>query len=670
MLQDTPSETPTAVTPYLDQLAELASPVPNLAATLTTQAEQDDANEENVSFLRTRLPRPVSSARTPHDRQSISHHQLGMDSAEQDWESQRRMRRALEAARYLPSHPPAGDDATFESLDLTQVPEYLQYHGWAPGSSEDEDEYEFSQSLSEIHQSLARLEYERSYLHNGSRPRHGSRRSRIPQLLPTSSAEAVHPREPDTLDRYPATEASLRTTALLQSVRRNTDISSRLRTELQSYVHERERIAQHTEAGQLPRSDSTNPEQRPPRPSPLPRIQRLPNVQQQARRQQHELSDQQRHLLTLRRDWVQAQEQGSVARPARLPVEAYRQRYLENPLINLPPPSRSLDDAIKYLERLRFCETVQESLSSARAGGFGQDGFSANQDFILDISDIEPPPESSWLKIGGVLSGSQHAAGGSALPSYLAYPSAAPPPSSSLSRHPHAYNTVPSLAQMAEPSQPDISSRPAGHHRATRQPADTDECWPVKVTIHSIDYDHMTLSGTMEAFNVPDKSSPTRESSITTFLEGEIIDFNTYTLETKSFNANARVDGTYWRKLEPFKNLTDDEMVRSLVSKKWLKEELSGKWILMRWKGISTTYRLAGVAYQPSRTVLIVVCTEKCFVTPSDAQSSLTISGFYYVCLRRSDGHVEGLYYDPSSTPYQRLSLMPEKRLFPAYQFQ
>ena len=96
----------------------------------------------------------------------------------------------------------------------------------------------------------------------------------------------------------------------------------------------------------------------------------------------------------------------------------------------------------------------------------------------------------------------------------------------------------------------------------------------------------MTLSGTMEASNVPDKSSPTHGSSITTFLEGEIIDFNTFTLETKSFNADPRVDGTYWRKLPPFKELTDDEMVRNLVSKRWLTEELGMKWILMRWKGM------------------------------------------------------------------------------------
>lgn len=60
---------------------------------------------------------------------------------------------------------------------------------------------------------------------------------------------------------------------------------------------------------------------------------------------------------------------------------------------------------------------------------------------------------------------------------------------------------------------------------------------------------------------------------------------------------------------------------------------------------------------------------EKCFVTPSNPETALTISGFYYVSLQRSDGHVEGLYYDPHSNPYQHLSLTPEKRTFPAYTF-
>lgn len=43
-------------------------------------------------------------------------------------------------------------------------------------------------------------------------------------------------------------------------------------------------------------------------------------------------------------------------------------------------------------------------------------------------------------------------------------------------------------------------------------------------------------------------------------------------------------------------------------------------------------------------------------------QFGLSISGFYYVSLRRSDGHLEGLYFDPHSVPYQHLQMMPEHK--------
>lgn len=185
--------------------------------------------------------------------------------------------------------------------------------------------------------------------------------------------------------------------------------------------------------------------------------------------------------------------------------------------------------------------------------------------------------------IGAVFSGSQHAASSSAPAGYRGYPSSV----TQISSHvPQLFrNAVPDPSRVARPiqvSEPSSSDIP--HRRS-----DGDERWPVKVTIHSVDHDSMTLSGTMEAFNVPDKTSPTRESSISTFLEGEILDFKRYTLETKSFKANAHVDGTYWRQLAPFRDLPEEELVKALVSKKWLTEELSKKWILMRWKGAIRT---------------------------------------------------------------------------------
>jgi hypothetical protein len=150
-----------------------------------------------------------------------------------------------------------------------------------------------------------------------------------------------------------------------------------------------------------------------------------------------------------------------------------------------------------------------------------------------------------------------------------------------------------------------------------------------------------------------------------TFLEGEIIDFNKHTLETKNFKADADIDSTYWRELPPFKDLPDSEIAKNLVSKKWITEELVQGWILMRWKG-KFIFRDNLIFIDRTDPIL-----ERCFITPTDARQGLTISGFYYISLRREDGHIDGLYYDPGSSPYQQLSLKPEtaKMVRPSYNF-
>ena len=63
-------------------------------------------------------------------------------------------------------------------------------------------------------------------------------------------------------------------------------------------------------------------------------------------------------------------------------------------------------------------------------------------------------------------------------------------------------------------------------------------------------------------------------------------------------------------------------------------------------------------------------CLERCVLAPSHPRSGLTISGFYYISLNRETGLIEGLYYDPGSSPYQYLTLTPEgkMRTFPAYE--
>lgn len=432
----------------------------------------------------------------------------------------------------------------------------------------------------------------------------------MPHLSPISSPERSRSGERELDDASEMGESSLRTTALLHSLHRGSQISSRARNQRQHSVVDSDRTASDDEYRDMPglvRVNSSGSSSRSHRQSQLQyqaRTQRqyqniqyhqqqmaLLNRQQQTREREQQLrlhGIPQREPQTSREEDMQEQDEAYHAyrineslhmRPSRVTVDAHRRHMYAEPSSTSPPTaSRSLDDTIQYLERLRFCESLQESLSSAKAGGFGQNDLFANSDFMLDTSTIEPPPESSWLKIGGVLSGSQHAAGGPSLASYL-------PNANVANLH------MPPLVRVSQQLPPNSTAQASGSTRTEQGPraphmiSDGDEEWPVKVTIHSVDYNSMTLSGTMEAFNVPDKSSPTQESSITTFLEGEIIDFNTYTLETKTFKAGPRVDGTYWRKLEPFKKLTDNEIVRSLVSKKWFTEELLKNWILMRWKG-------------------------------------------------------------------------------------
>ena len=52
---------------------------------------------------------------------------------------------------------------------------------------------------------------------------------------------------------------------------------------------------------------------------------------------------------------------------------------------------------------------------------------------------------------------------------------------------------------------------------------------------------------------------------------------------------------------------------------------------------------------------------EKLFVNVQETNCGLTIAGFYYTCLDRANGTIDGFYFDRNSTPYQRLTLKPEK---------
>ncbi|KAL8818520.1 MAG: hypothetical protein Q9223_002862 [Gallowayella weberi] len=640
MEQHTPVADSTT-SPFLE-LEALAGPVPDLASTLTTTQAEQDANDDNVDFLRTQLLRDDIALSNNLDR--LYRDQLRRDrdlraAHRRDSESQRRMTRSTgqyDERRYSPLglrdlHDPAA------SISQTSI---SAYQGWAPeqdGRSESENRHglpTMSRSSAEFYDDQRRA------LVSFARHIESSNRDFSTSGGFRSTAGST----------YSTSESSLRTAALLQSVR-NSPFSTHSRTMMQNHLLERERSGLETAS---PDQYSTSDQRR-----------RSALGSRNGRQRDHSplslsntLHDQ------ARRDWITSGYRRQQEE------ESEYQRRQEN-------SKWDLGDAIKYLECLRSCDSYEDSLSSAAAGGFAKEEFSNtdHEDFILDTAMIDPPAQSSWLRIGGTFSGSQHATSGAHLVRNRSdargsrrsdLPQLGQAQVLPTNRHSFSYTLSNSATRSSgtysrsrvspgpyeniDEAAPQFRTLPlnAAAERSLVQSSSvqpSEERWPVQVKIHSIDYQNMTLAGTMEAFNVPDKNSLTLVSSITTFLEGEIIDFNKFTLKTKNYQTEENTDPTYWRMMEPFKKLTDDEMVRGLLSKRWMKEQLRERYILMRWK-------------------------EKCFVKPLDAESVLTISGFYYISMRRSDGRIEGLYYDPSSAPFQHLSMMPEgKRQFPSYQF-
>lgn len=172
--------------------------------------------------------------------------------------------------------------------------------------------------------------------------------------------------------------------------------------------------------------------------------------------------------------------------------------------------------------------------------------------------------------------------------------------------------------------------------------------WNVKTTIHSVDWDEMTITGTMSASQLPsgprlgyqrlssnENGQPADgdSSCMDSFFTGEIIDFRRHTLETLPTSSleqrNRKSDMkpgsratelSYWAGLGPFRKEIDKQsnirraekglpkgeekycgdilgeeekneirnevMARMLGDKKTLNKEME-QWIFMRWKGMT-----------------------------------------------------------------------------------
>ena len=613
IMQDIPHLAPGS--PLLQQLESISSPVPNLAATLTTQGDPEPA-AENMSYLRTRLPESHLITTMPREQDSRRSYLTEDEFRRFSSESRRRMLRNFDHPRRAVESIAPNSESIDASNYTDRTPIQQSLYDWAPSLQRGEDDEDF-------------LTPRPTSFLDSSDPLPSLEQSQLAGLRALRSREAVRRRYQGEVDRFPTphwselrnsyANSSATTTALLQSVERHRRYNARARSSMQDFILDRGNNI----------SSPTTPS------SPAEPI----NNYSRLHRSEIGLDSTSHHRSDLR--------------------AAYR-------MVQEDPTLSKQKNVIKYLSQLRKLSSVEDALEMAEDLGIdtllssGRGEPMSASDLLLSLDDFPFPAQSSWLEPGTTFCGSQHSAPGSS--ARLIHSAARNNPQLTTE------NVPASLLSLinAEEYVSSISAARSGA-RTGAVPTVLSDRWPVKVVIDSVDYKTMTLTGTMSASHIPDKLSPTSPdhkphgSSMESFFEGEIIDFKFHALETDHYRSDGiETDVTYWRQLGPLREISarnvehgDEDILRCLSSHKWLQESLMQEWILMRWK-------------------------EKCFIRESDAGWGLTISGFYYITLRRSTGQIEGLYYDPGSHPYQQLSLVPEgtysdnpgrKIMFPAMQF-
>ncbi|KAK3678242.1 hypothetical protein LTR37_021487 [Vermiconidia calcicola] len=706
-------QTPTNQGRPLTPLSYLSSPAPDLASTLYTSQAAEAADEANVSFLRDSLesldqarqqPRRshVDAQRDPrragyHSENRSMPSQSQHETAE-DLSRRERLQRVL--ARLNRLHEPLTSTASAYG-NRTPSPNRQSLYDWAPAYDEhnNQDENELDAILNELrrqqpdtHPDLLRV------LSQSQVEGRSEQRDRDTHASNVATAELDRRRrlaETRRRDEW----VSLRSRAVMQRARQEGAGSPSATERMLRYVMDRERSGMSEEEERARGTGWFRPS--PSRPG----------------NEEHRNRD----------SWLlppPASEARERDRQER--VEAFRRGYLaENvpprlPRISTPvpaaqasppnPPETLLENALKYLSDLRSSTRYEDSLSIAIDHGLATKEFFADKhdDFVMNLDELSPLPNSSWLQPGAVFEGHQHASSGSAVLTHH------PPNSSSRIEqinpnyrtsnatttgfdHPPGSTRVLSF----DATRPWLSHPPPLNPQGPSKDHPHDQ-WPVQVTLHTIDPDRMIIQGTMEAYDVPQHPSSLsilnsasdrpkagkKNAPITTFLEGHIVDLRTHSFLTPGSDesgkkrktgphatsaenrtpytaitneiafpaASARTDAQNWLKLPPFSDMlsttstssstVEDSIARTLLSTTNL-QSLRNEYIFMRWK-------------------------ERCFVhskndpcSASEADRSgdqdrghgLTISGFYYVSLRRSDGKVEGLYFDPCSTPYQCLRL-------------
>lgn len=279
-----------------------------------------------------------------------------------------------------------------------------------------------------------------------------------------------------------------------------------------------------------------------------------------------------------RQERVEAFRRGYLAEnmPPRLPgiehfpgMETFRTRPTDQPADRPSSSKGFVENALKYISALRECTSYEEALSIAIDHGFGTKEFFSDKqdDFINDLSELDPLSATSWLQPGAVFEGYQYASNPHAGVAQRA---------AAVTAHVEQINpnfpNTPTSPTMGLDNPPgptrDASfdaARPWLSHQFTppssaqgKQNEPHHDNWRVRVALYGIDTEKMTLQGTMEAYDVPqhpmslantsrhaDRPKPgKRTKPITTYVDGHIIDLRTHSLLTPAPPASKNANST------------------------------------------------------------------------------------------------------------------------------
>lgn len=162
-----------------------------------------------------------------------------------------------------------------------------------------------------------------------------------------------------------------------------------------------------------------------------------------------------------------------------------------------------------------------------------------------------------------------------------------------------------------------------------------------------VSLDTGALSGTITARNIPHQPG-----SVVTYFTGEVIDMLHYNFLSPEHDTDECMDWNHWNQFSAFCAISRGRL--SALGDLAMQDVDSSGFVFMRWK-------------------------ERAFVSKLRSRGqygSLTITGFYYICLERATGKILGSYCDPakalqveSSHFSQQLRLKPRNQKGSGYSF-